>query len=158
MRLYLLRHGKAETGSGSDAQRRLTPVGVTRTQIAARVMARLGLRPTRIFSSPRVRARQTADIVAAALGCAVEEHAALDYGFSAADLPALRATLPPDADLFCVGHNPFLPMIVHELSGAQVTMKPGGLARLKLESDARHAWLEWLIAPRVFAALEPSAR
>ncbi len=154
MRLYLLRHGKAEAHNLRDAQRRLTPAGIKRMERAARVMARLRLRPARIFSSPRVRSRQTADIVAAALGVAVEERASLDYGFSAADLPALLAELPPDADLLCVGHNPYLPMVVHELSGAQVSMKPGGLARLKLDAGARHGILEWLITPRVFDALD----
>jgi len=154
MRLYLLRHGKAEAHNVRDAQRRLTPAGIRRMERAARVMARLEIRPARIFSSPRVRSRQTADIVAGALGVEVEERQALDYGFSAADLPALLAELPTDADLLCVGHNPFLPMVVQELSGAQVSMKPGGLARLKLDPGARHGILQWLITPRVFDALE----
>ena len=157
MRIYLLRHGKTEVGSGSDAQRQLTPAGVARMQTAARVMARLNIRPARIYSSPRVRARQTADMVAAALDSKVEVRAALDYGFSAADLPALLASLPPGSDLLCVGHNPYLPMVIHELCGAFVTMKPGGLARLKLDSDARSGYLEWLIAPRVFDALGNSS-
>ncbi|MCY3907293.1 MAG: phosphohistidine phosphatase SixA [Anaerolineaceae bacterium] len=154
MRLYLLRHGKAEAHNVSDAQRRLTPAGVRRMEWAAQVMARLKIRPARIFSSPRVRSRQTADIVAAALGVEVAERQTLDYGFNAANLPALLAELPTDADLLCVGHNPFLPMVVQELSGAQVSMKPGGLARLKLDDDARHGILEWLITPRVFDALD----
>ena len=157
MRLYLLRHGKAEAGSGSDAQRRLTPAGAARVRTAAAVMDRLGLHPARVYSSPRVRSRQTADIVAAALDCPVEERAALDYGFSAADLPELLAPLPPDADLLCVGHNPYLPMLIHELCGANVVMKPGGLARLRLDPAALRAGLEWLIAPRVFAALEQAS-
>lgn len=153
MRLYLLRHGKAEAHNISDAQRRLTPAGVARMETAARVMARLIPGPLRIYSSPRVRSRQTADIVAGALGVEVGVRASLDYGFSAADLPELLAELPAGADLLCVGHNPWLPMLVQELSGAFVTMKPGGLARLKLEAGARNAALEWLIAPRVFDAL-----
>lgn len=153
MRLYLLRHGKAEAHNLSDAQRRLTPAGLRRMERAAKVMARLELRPARIFSSPRVRSRQTADVVAAALGVEVAERGALDYGFSAADLPPLLAELPPDADLLCVGHNPYLPMVVQELSGAYIGMKPGGLARLKLDDGGRHGVLEWLIAPRVFDAL-----
>lgn len=153
MRLYLLRHGKAEAHNVSDAQRRLTPAGVARMETAARVMARLKLSPARIYSSPRRRSRQTADIVAAALGREVEVSEALDYGFRAADLPALVADLPSDGELLCVGHNPYLPMVVQELSGAYVTMKPGGLARLKLDPGARRGTLEWLIAPRVFDAL-----
>lgn len=154
MRLYLLRHGKAEAHNISDAQRRLTPAGVARMERAARVLARLNPGPLYIFSSPRVRSRQTADIVAAALDVAVELRPSLDYGFSAADLPGLLADLPSTADLLCVGHNPYLPMVVQELSGAYVTMKPGGLARLKLDAGARSGTLEWLIAPRVFDALD----
>ena len=157
MRLYLLRHGKAEVGSGSDAQRQLTPAGVSRMQTAARVIARLKIRPARIFSSPRVRARQTADIVAAALDCQVEVRGSLDYGFSVADLPALHASLPPGTDLLCVGHNPYLPMMVQELCGGYVTMKPGGLARIRLDPGERAGYLEWLIAPRVFDALGKSS-
>ena len=157
MRLYLLRHGKAEARNVSDEQRRLTPAGVARMQTAARVMASLNIRPARIYSSPRVRARQTADIVAAALDSKVEVRAALDYGFSAADLPALLASLPPDADLLCVGHNPYLPMMVQELCGGNVTMKPGSLVRIRLDPGERAGYLEWLIAPRVFDALGKSS-
>ena len=156
MRLYLLRHGKAEAHNVNDARRRLTPAGVARMERAARVMARLIRGPLRIYSSPRVRARQTADIVAEALDVEVEVRASLDYGFSADDLPDLLAETPAGADLLCVGHNPWLPMAVQELSGAFVTMKPGGLARLRLDAGARNAALEWLIAPRVFDALAKS--
>ena len=157
MRLYLLRHGKAEARNVSDEQRRLTPAGAARMQTAARVIARLNLGPLHIFSSPRVRARQTADIVGAALDLEVVERAALDYGFGAADLPALLTALPPGSDMLCVGHNPYLPMMVQELCGGNVTMKPGSLARIRLDPGERAGYLEWLIAPRIFDALEKSS-
>ena len=74
MRLYFLRHGLAgdsTTWAGADEMRPLTPEGITRMQGSARTIAALELELDEIISSPYIRARQTADIVATELGLPV---------------------------------------------------------------------------------------
>ena len=72
MNLYIVRHGPAEPrdqyARGSDAQRPLTAAGKHKTSRAAQGLSAAGCRPDRIISSPLVRAKQTAEIIASALG------------------------------------------------------------------------------------------
>lgn len=68
MRLYLMRHGKAEDVARqgqSDAARALTAAGVREMSAAGRGLAALGVTVQAIATSPLLRARQTADAVAA---------------------------------------------------------------------------------------------
>ena len=65
MILYLVRHGIAENSApGGDPDRRLTQQGTFRTAMVAKGLKRLGIELDRIVSSPYVRARQTAEIIA----------------------------------------------------------------------------------------------
>src|SRR5262247_3681236 len=74
MNLYLMRHGIAvdsdQPGPEADGARPLTQKGLKRTRRAARGLRRLGVSFDGILTSPLVRARQTAEIVADALGLA----------------------------------------------------------------------------------------
>ncbi len=155
MRLYFLRHGLAEDFAGSDYSRALTDRGQRRVAISAEVMQRLKIQPARIFSSPRLRARQTAEIVAATLKRPLDLAEAVDFGFDLSDIRALTKDLPGDAEVMFVGHNPDMSLLVHKLTGVNVSMKKGGLARVDLLSKrARQGELVWLIAPKVFDALQ----
>lgn len=156
MRLYLLRHGHAEPGGSiSDHDRELTREGIERLQTAARVMRQLNVSPARIFSSPRVRARQTAEIVAEATGTPVEIRDEVNFSFDRQAIRALIQDLPDSDDVMFVGHEPSFSMAVHSLTGAEVEMKKGGLARVDIHDPASpHGVLVWLIAPKVFDALD----
>lgn len=159
MRLYFVRHGIAEDLAGSDFARELTARGRRRVKTSAAVMQALGLRPQRIYSSPRLRSRQTADIIAGALGREVELAESVNFGFDLADARSLSADCGPDAEIMFVGHNPDMSAIVSELTGVSISMKKGGLARVDAyaaEADAGE--LVWLIAPRVFDALAENKR
>ena len=159
MRLYLVRHGKAEAGTGDDFERRLTPDGAQRLEIEARVIKKLGIRPDRLYSSPRVRARQTAEILASALGLAVEVHEAVNFGFDSAAVVQLTQDLSSDAQVMFVGHNPSMSDVVQALTGANVDLKVGGLARVDIPfpDQPMRGQLAWLLAPRVFDALEKAS-
>ena len=75
MNLYLMRHGIAVAAGDpsitQDSQRPLTNKGIKRIRRAARGLRRLGIDFDIILTSPILRARQTADIVAATLGLGV---------------------------------------------------------------------------------------
>lgn len=155
MRLYLVRHGKAEGHARNDHDRQLTADGAKRLATEAKVIARLGIQPARLYSSPRVRARQTADIIARALNMTIDISEAVNFDFSLESVAQLVAGLPLDAEVMFVGHNPSMAQVIHELTGATVEMKVGSLARIDLDSipPQLHGHLAWLIAPKVFDAL-----
>jgi phosphohistidine phosphatase len=166
MNLYLLRHGLATPGFGSspktDALRSLTPKGRKKMVKIAAALRDLGLAFDLIFSSPCLRARQTALIVADAFQARkrlafIEE---LNVGASPAALAAkLRAQhLLPD-NLLLVGHEPqlsgFISLLLTGSSRLQLNLKKAGLAKLSLASlqPRRTATLEWLLTPKQILAM-----
>jgi phosphohistidine phosphatase len=154
MRLYFLRHAQAEPGGSDDHDRQLTPDGHRRTATAASVMAALGISPAHIYTSPRIRALQTAEIVADVLELPVEVREQVNFGFDLDGLEALIEDLSDDSEVMFVGHEPSFSMMVHELTGADIDMKKGGLARVDLyDREDLSGTLVWLIAPRVFDVL-----
>jgi phosphohistidine phosphatase SixA len=158
MRLYFVRHGIAENLAASDFIRALTKRGRRRVATSAQVMKRLGMAPVQIFSSPRLRSRQTAEIIAAALDMPVTISEPVNFGFDLGDLRRLTRNLGADDEVMFVGHNPDMSLLVSELTGLDASMKKGGLARIDvLGRTVDEGELVWLIAPKVFDALQAQA-
>ena len=157
MKLYLVRHGKAQAADGTveDTLRQLTPDGRKRLETEAQALARIGINPTHIFSSPRVRALQTAEIIASALHKTIEIREEVNYDFDISAIATLIKGIPPDAEVMFVGHEPTMSDAIFRLTGADVVMKVGSLARVDIENSqpALHGQLIWLLAPRVFDGL-----
>jgi len=136
--LWLLRHGEAEPhASGRDAERRLTERGERQARAAGIALARIGVKFDAVLFSPKVRARQTAELAAEAWRPQqrkrLREHAPLASGFDAAQ--ALEAIHGAGADgcLLLVGHEPDLSGVAGELTGARLDLKKGGVAALRLD-------------------------
>lgn len=125
--IYLLRHGDAENDDGSgDASRRLTSKGEAQAAAAGRAIATLGLNIDSCLTSPRVRARDTAEIACNALSVKPEMVESIgDGSYDTLDLAAGRG------DLLIVGHEPALSMEVTRITGANIKLKKGGLAILE---------------------------
>lgn len=154
MRYYFVRHGIASDLAPSDFARELTARGRRRVGKAAKVMKALGMTPAFIYTSPRLRARQTAEIIAAELGMKATVAEEVDFGFDIAAVKALSQGLTSESEVMFVGHNPDISLIVNQLTGVSVSMKKGGLARIDvIHHSARQGELVWLIAPKVFDAL-----
>ncbi len=153
MHLYFIRHAEAVDIASSDFERELTERGVRRTRLVGRMLSGLSLEPARIFSSPRIRARQTADIIAAALGKTVEVQESLDFDFDVEAVSRLIEPLAPEAEVIFVGHNPSMSAVVARISGASVGMKKGAVARVDIYDDIRRGELAWMITPRLLEAL-----
>jgi len=141
--IYLVRHAKAEerAAAGGDAERRLTPDGGDRFRaLAAGLSGRMAV--ARIVTSPFRRARETAEILAAATGATVEEEAALASGATPApELLALAREAGPGTAL--VGHNPELGEAIGIAGGAALEVKPGSVAAIEVTGTrARLLWLE----------------
>jgi phosphohistidine phosphatase len=154
MRLYFLRHGIAEDRSihRPDAARALTPEGIAKTEKLAQRLGDYDVKPQIIYSSPLVRARQTAEIVAKAGGFMMEISELVAAGrFDAHAVQDLVDEHGHDAEIMFVGHEPdFSETVSYIIGGGNITMKKGGLARIDLFSDhPLHGTLVWLLAPGV---------
>ncbi len=108
-RIYLVRHGVAEdiAPSGRDADRRLTEEGRRRLEHTLERMRRLEVSIDILVSSPRVRAVQTADVLATVLPPARREiWSELDCGVDEIALSARIDAEPPGRSIMLVGHQP----------------------------------------------------
>jgi phosphohistidine phosphatase len=123
--IWLLRHADAEDGT-PDAERKLTKKGRKQAKNAGKALKALGVKPEACFTSPRVRAAETARLVCEELGVEYALEPKLAGG--PFDAEALAAGL---SDVVLVGHDPDFSMAVHEATGAQVRMKKGGLAGIE---------------------------
>jgi phosphohistidine phosphatase len=122
--LWLLRHAEAADGTPDD-QRPLTDRGIAQATDVGHALEALGTRIDACLSSPKVRARQTAELACARLGIEVTiERRLAGEPFDAYDLTAGLG------DVLLVGHDPSFTLTLHQLTGAQARMKKGGLAAI----------------------------
>jgi phosphohistidine phosphatase len=164
MNLYLMRHAiAAEPEEGvEDSQRPLTKSGLKKLEKIARNLEKLDLQLDVILTSPYLRARQTADVVADALDMkkkrVVESENLIPLGFAEKLVEEINAR-EPAANLLLVGHEPFLSQLVGMLTAGdaslQIDMKKAGLCKLSMEhlTYGRCATLEWLLTPAQLAAI-----
>jgi len=161
MNLYLLRHGIAvEPGTAGctvDSERPLTSKGKSRLRTAARAMDRLDLSFDLILSSPFVRARETAEIIARHFKRR-KKMAYSDELTPSGDprllIQQLNQFRPEPDNVLLVGHEPYLGKLIALLTAGNTSLdidfKKGGLARLEVEFllYGRCAKLVWLLTPR----------
>ena len=142
--LWLLRHGEAEPHDARpDDERRLTARGEDQARSAGRALAAMEITFQAVYTSPKVRARETATLACEALGTEPLEHAPLREGFSAGDALEL---LHADERILVVGHDPDFTQVVHDLTGARIDMKKGGVAGVRM--DGARGELVALLRPR----------
>jgi phosphohistidine phosphatase len=135
--LWLLRHADAEPhGTRPDAERRLTERGGRQAEVAGLALARMGVSFLATLSSPKLRARETADLALAQMSDEqsppLELHGPLAGGFDARQALDALAGAGGEGALLMVGHEPDLSAIVGDLDGGRVDLKKGGLAVVRL--------------------------
>jgi phosphohistidine phosphatase len=122
MQILLIRHGHAveEAPGLGDAGRWLSAKGRKVTRKVARWLGKSAKRtPAVIWTSPLVRAVQTAEIVAAGVDYEgeVKPCAELSPGRDPGDLIKLLGEAPPEGQIALVGHEPSLSLIAGALLG-----------------------------------------
>ena len=113
----------------------------------AKVLSALEVRPALILSSPLPRAWQTAEIAAEHLKLKPQKDAALAHGFNVEKLRKMIARRKK-TDLMIVGHEPSFSAVIRKLTGGDVKLAKGGIARVDLEDGAESGRLIWLIPPK----------
>ena len=166
MNLFVMRHGIAvdlgAPGIAHDADRTLTPEGRSKLGQIVKAMHGMELAFDAILSSPYVRARQTAELVA----CSFKKTAKVELcealvpdGTSVQMVEVLRRLKPIPGNLLLVGHEPNLSSVVSLLVGSKggscVVFKKGGLCKLCVHSlrPQPEASIEWLLTPKQMIAM-----
>jgi phosphohistidine phosphatase len=154
--VWLLRHGEAVPHeSKPDDERELTARGERQAIAAGDALARLGLEFAACYTSPKVRARDTARLACERLNIDPEEVDSLAAGFDRdAALDLLHAHGSDDRVLF-VGHEPDFSQVVHDLTGGRIDLKKGGVAAVRIDSASGE--LITLLRPRELESLARDA-
>lgn len=166
MNLFILRHGLAvepgTAGYAKDSERPLISKGKRKLWKIAQAIESMEISFDWIVSSPYLRARQTAEIIAEALDLRkkVECSETLTPAGSAKKLiELLNHREPTPDDVLLVGHEPYLSDLISLLvagdASMSVAMKKGGLCKLSADALAhdRCAILEWLLTPKQMALM-----
>ena len=162
LELYLIRHGiAAERGPEfpDDSKRPLTNRGVAALRREAKGLRAVGIAFDVIITSPLVRTRQTADIVAEVLGGKVPvlpSDALAPAGTPAAVMQEIQKH-HRKAKIALVGHEPNIGELAARLIGARSPMpfKKGAVARIDFEvlPPKGIGELRWFLPPRVLRKL-----
>ena len=152
--LYLMQHGDA-VSKDVDASRPLSETGRAQIGRVADLLQSRGHRPVRVFHSGKLRAKQSAEIVATAFApnlLCVEMG-----GLSPMDSPddLIDELSERTEDLLLVSHMPLVARLVSGLVGGSedntiVAFLPGSIACLVRNED--QSWvIDWFLRPDVVA-------
>lgn len=154
--LYIIRHAWAEDpGPGiDDHSRRLTKKGRKRFAAVMKKLRKSGMQVDIVATSPLIRARETAEIVAASFDNAPPVEV-VDALAPAANWPALVewTTQQNAASVVWVGHMPCVGRLVGLMIGdgaASIRMQKGAVASVRLDDGPGHPGeLEWLATDEI---------
>ena len=166
VRVLIVRHAQAEpqgTRGVADADRALTPDGERRFRGAARTIARLMPPPDTLLTSPLLRARQTAALLADAWG-GIEPAAERALGSGSVDaIINILEGHPSSASVVLVGHEPMVSRLVIEglgvMSSDAIAFGTGGAALLEASMPfRRNARLVWFLPAELLPTSSAAAQ
>jgi phosphohistidine phosphatase len=151
MALYLVQHGRS-LPKEVDPDQGLSPEGRTETERIAHLAREYGLKVGGILHSGKTRARQTAEILAAALN--PSEGIREAPGLGPLDEVAQWKSLNPGARLMVVGHLPFMERLASLLVGGSherpvVRFQNSGIVCLDREEGLPGWVIRWALVPRL---------
>jgi phosphohistidine phosphatase len=162
LELYLVRHAvAAERGADwpDDTARPLTPDGAAKFRKVARGLAAFGVEIDIIFTSPLVRCRQTADLLADGLPGNPRVQA-IDALAPGGGMPAVIAEIARKAKrprIALVGHEPDLGHLAAKLIGLKrpLEFRKGAICRIDVDGlpPGGLGQLRWFAPPRMLRRL-----
>jgi phosphohistidine phosphatase len=162
MEIYLMQHGDYLTKE-QDSEESLCPEGIEKMKKIEQALKRISIHVNQIITSPKKRARQTAEIVAYSVGSSPDK---------IIETPLLKPLTPPGEtieylsqfshlnSLLLVGHLPSLARIASSLlmNGSQevIHFERGGIVRIDLDTFPTHAGqLRWYLTPELLGLICP---
>ena len=160
--LYLIRHGIADARGEAwpdDSKRPLTQDGMARLRKAARALERAGVKLDVIVTSPLVRTRQTAELIAGGLDPhphILTADSLAPGGTTAAVLADLEKQAKRER-IALVGHEPGIGELAARLIGSRhpIPFKKGAICRIDVEGlpPAGPGDLRWMLTPKILKAI-----
>ncbi len=158
MDLFILRHGEAGRRSSTirdDSKRTLTEEGEKEIIDISKGVEDLGIEFDYIFTSPLLRARQTAEVISKIVTSKnqIKELDELKPEGNKLQLYNKLSNLKQDSVILIVGHEPYLSELVGEAisnEGCKIDLKKGGLARIRVLTilPKLKGELRWLLTPK----------
>jgi len=165
MKIYLIRHSNAvdhgTPGYEDDSTRPLTEKGRDKMKTIASALKGLNIKPDLIVSSPYVRARQTAEILAKVLKYKQElvfSDTLVPMGKADDIIGEINEKYNVD-ELALIGHEPCFSTLIGTLTAENpdlaFNLKNGGVCCLSSDDPhtERKAVLEWLLTPKILTEL-----
>lgn len=156
LKLHLLRHadaGDPDAWTRPDAERPLSKKGRRQAELLGRFLASGGFRTDAVVTSPKARAAETAELVAAELVTPVliDDRLAVDFGPD--ELVTILAEAGDPVRPVLVGHDPDFSALASWLTGTEITMKKGAMLRIDLVGPPGpgRGQLRWLLPPDLLA-------
>lgn len=158
MDLFILRHGEAGRSSATvrdDSKRTLTVEGEKEIRNISEGIKELGIKFDYIFSSPLLRARQTAELVSKIVESKnqIKELDELKPEGNKLQLYDKFSNLKQDSSVLIVGHEPYLSELIGETISngeCKIDLKKAGLVRIKVTATLPKlkGELKWLLTPK----------
>lgn len=152
MALFLVQHGKS-LPKEADPEQGLSDEGIAEVERIAGVAKGYGVRPVRIRHSVKKRARQTAELFAAALGPAdgIEEITGIK---PMDDVGPVAENLDASEHVMLVGHLPFMERITARLITGDTErtvfkFQNGGIVCLDQEAPGGSWFIKWTLMPNI---------
>ena len=138
-KLYLLRHAKSswKDFSISDFDRPLNKRGKRDAPLMAEQMARKGIHPDVIFSSPAKRAKSTAQHFSEKLQTNIIYNSAIYEASTSTLKEIIKEAFKHHDEIMLVGHNPALTLLSNSLSSHQIDNIPtAGIVGFELNIES----------------------
>ncbi|MCG6972939.1 MAG: phosphohistidine phosphatase SixA [Desulfobacterales bacterium] len=152
MALYLVQHGKS-LPKDQDPQKGLSQEGIAETERIAQVAKGYGIHVSTITHSGKTRARQTAEILEAALkpSGGIHERSGLN---PMDDVSVVADSIDSTEDGMLVGHLPFMERLTaHLITGSfekpVFKFQNSGIVCLDKDPAAQCWMIKWTLMPRI---------
>ena len=154
MDIYLVRHGAAHTKE-DDPERHLNKDGLDQCHLSGRALRRLDIKFDLVISSPKVRASQTAEIIAKEVGYPKDEikiTETLEPTASPKDTISYLNNFTEKNKIMLTGHLPLLGNLASELlsKNSQISLyfEAGAVCQIGVDQPISHAGIfRWFLTP-----------
>jgi phosphohistidine phosphatase len=153
MKLYLIQHGEAKS-EAEDPERSLTEKGKKEVTSVSKIASGLNINPSQIYHSGKLRAKQTAEIIASALkipNLSVQATQGLNPNDDVR--PWAERISKEREDLMIVGHLPFLEkltcfLLCGDENARLILFRYGAIVCLDQKGDKGWA-VRWILTPEM---------